>query len=89
MKLLLLLPLALVLAGCSTVSGERQLPDGSILKVRTHRFLWSSEGIEATTKDQQGFEFTLRVLKSNPNVEAMKAIAEGAAQGAAKGVKPL
>lgn len=86
MKITILVCLV-ALTGCSHISGERQLPDGSVLRVRTSRFFWSSEGIEATTKDKQGFEFSLKINKSNPNVEAIKAVAEGVAAGAMKGVQ--
>lgn len=84
-RLMLVGAMGLMLAGCSSVSGTRTLLDGSQLRISSVRFLWSSEGVEASTKDQQGFEFTLKLAKSNPDVEAIKAVAAGVAEGAVKG----
>lgn len=79
---------ALVLCGCSSTSGERQMTDGSVLKVANSRFLWASQGVEMSTKDKDGFEFTLKLQKSNPDIDAIKAVAEGVAAGAVRGAKP-
>lgn len=87
--LLLGLGLAGLLAsGCSSTSGVRVLPDGSKLAISNLRLLWASEGIKATTKDLQGFEFSLEVNKSNPDAQALGAVAEGVAKGIATAAKP-
>lgn len=81
----------LACVGCSSVSGTRSFQDAQgntqTLTIRSKRVLWSSEGITTSTKDANGFEFDLKVSKSNPNVEALSAVAEAAAKGAVQGVK--
>ena len=84
---LVILPL-LLLAGCVQVSGHRS-PDGA-LTISTHRLLWSSEGITFTTSSAADGKFvtTLTVQKSNPDAQAIGAVAEGVAKGLAASVKP-
>jgi hypothetical protein len=76
------------LAGCVQVSGTRK-PDGT-LQVSTHRFFWSSEGINfSTTSASNGnFSTTLSVQKSSTDAAALGAVAAGVAQGLAGAVKP-
>jgi hypothetical protein len=73
----------LSLCGCSMITGSRTMPDGSVLRVSSVRLLWSSEGIDTTTEDG-ALKFGLRVQRSNPDAQALSAVAEGAARGATK-----
>lgn len=87
-ELLAVMAIAAGATGCSSVYGTRTLPDGSQLKISSHRAFWASEGIKASTKDKAGFEFSLEVQKSNPDAQAIGAVAKGVAEGIAAGAKP-
>jgi hypothetical protein len=76
---------ALGLAGCSSISGTRELPDGSRLRISANRLFWASEGVETTVADTNGLRFTLSVQKSSVDSAALSAVAAGVAQGIAAG----
>ena len=71
-----------VSAGCSTSSYVH----GDI-KITQRRFLWDTTGFEVSqTKTADGSVTTnLKLQKSNPNAEAVKAVAEGITQGLVQG----
>lgn len=79
-----LLAPAILLPGCAMVSGKRQ-PDGT-LTVTSWRLFWKSERIEFATSGTN-WSVSLRVGSSITDAQSVKAVAEGAAQGAVKGVK--
>lgn len=82
-----LLPLilisALLLCGCNTSEIEKK-SDGSIRAINS-RWFWSTESYEVEYSTNG---FKAKATKSNPDAESLKAVAEGAAQGAVKGAKP-
>ncbi len=80
---------ALVLAtGCAVVGGTKTAPDGSVLHLRSSRFLWVSEGVRFDLADTNGVRVSLSIDKSHTDVEALSALVEAAAKGAASGLKP-
>lgn len=81
-----LLAIAL-LTGCSFTKGTRTTRNGDILTVQNQRFFWSSQGINFTVRDTNGFSASLSIEKSNPDAQALEATARGAAQGAASSLK--
>lgn len=87
MKTFLVSLACLALCGCANVSGTRA-PDGT-LTIKTSRFLWSSEGIAfgLTSQTNGTLTTTLAVQKSSPDSASLEAIARGAAQGVAQGIK--
>ena len=87
-RIALLLGLTLLVAGCSSITGTRTLPDGTTLTVKSHRWFWSSEAITATTKDTTGFIFELNIGKSTTDATTLGAVAKGVAEGMAKGAMP-
>lgn len=70
--------LAFVSTSCSSISGTRTDTQGNQLKISSTRWFWASDGIDATTKDANGFEFGLKVAKSHPDAESIKASFDGA-----------
>lgn len=76
---------ALVLNGCAFIEGTRYV-DGT-MTVRSSRLLWASEGIDFGVTDTNGFTTHLKVERSNPDAQAIGAVAEGAARGAVQGAK--
>lgn len=85
-NLFLLIPLV---AGCAYITGTRTAPDGSRLSITSSRLLWSSEGVKSSVTDSNGLSFTLEVQKSNPDAQAIGAVAEGVAKGLAQGTTGL
>jgi len=77
----LIVPLLFV-SGCSMSSYAH----GDI-KITQRRFLWDTTGFEVSqTKGVDGsMTTTLKLQKSNPNAEAVKAVAEGITQGLVQG----
>lgn len=71
---------ALLLSGCSYTHLRRG--EASAVNLRC---LWQTEGFEFTS-GTNGLT-TIRIQKSNPDAESLKAIAEGAAKGAVQGAK--
>lgn len=88
LKLLIGLVVIVTMAGCSSTRGRRTTKDGSVLTVSNHRFFWASEGVDFTVRDTNGFSASLSIQKSNPDAQAIGAVAEGVAKGLAAGVKP-
>lgn len=90
MKIKLLIGLVAIaaLTGCSVTKGIRVAKDGSTLAVTNRRLLWNSEGVDFTVKDTNGFAVSLSIQKSNPDAQAIGAVAEGVAKGLAKGAMP-
>lgn len=70
-----------LLAGCAHITGARRAPDGSVLAISSTRFLWDSEGVNFTLTDTNGISVGLGVTKSNPDADAIKAIADGVSAG--------
>ncbi len=73
-----------VLSGCAYVTGTRQAPDGSVLRISSVRWLWQSEGVNFTLSDTNGVRVGLSLAKSNPDAAAIGAAAEGVARGLGK-----
>ena len=86
MKIILSLAL-LALCGCANVTGSRVAPDGSKLQITSTRFFWSSEGIQFTLADTNGFRTTLSVQRSSVDAAAIQAVAAGVVQGMAQSMK--
>lgn len=72
---LILVALILASSGCANISGTRTVtgPDGrpQTLTIKSTRFLWVSEGVQASLTDDQGFTFTLAVARSRPDQESI------------------
>lgn len=83
-----LLPLilisALLLCGCNTSEIEKK-SDGSIRAINS-RWFWSTESYEVEYSTNG---FKAKATKSNPDAESLKAVADGAAHGAASGLNPV
>jgi hypothetical protein len=75
----------LAVSGCCSIKGERVLDDGSVLKISNTRFFWSSEGIDFSVTDLQGFTTSLKVSKSSVDSTALQIAIDGALKAAAQG----
>jgi hypothetical protein len=82
----ILLGLAMVCAGCSTSHVKVESPDGRKMSGFNSRWFWNTEGFSLHSTATNSF--SLEIQKSNPDAESLKAVAEGAAKGAVKGVAP-
>lgn len=61
--------------GCSTIVGTRAA-DGA-LTITSHRFFWTSEGIEFSLADTNRLVTTLKVQKSSTDSTAVAAVFSG------------
>jgi len=87
LALLLTIATALYCSGCKSTSASYDSKSGN-WKASDRRLLLKTEAeITATISPDGKREVTIKA-KSDPNAEAFKAIAEGAAAGAAKMFKP-
>ena len=82
---LTLIPLTMLFAGCSMVSGTRKT-DGTLV-VTSWRMLWKSEAISFTAGDTN-FSATLRIGKSTTDAEATAAVTQAIVTGVVKGFVP-
>lgn len=67
-------------SGCVVVGGQYRAADGSTLRVRTYRLLWMSEAVEFGTTNKD-LSASLRLLNSRPDAQALRAVAQGVAEG--------
>ncbi len=77
----------LLATGCSSITGMRQLADGSRLTISASRLLWASEGIDASVAETNGLSFSLKVQKSGVDAQALGVVTEAAVKGAIQGAK--
>ena len=78
--LILISSLALLSAGCNSINGTKSA-DGS-LKIRANRFMWASEGVDFSVKDEKGFTTTLKVAKSKSDTEMLGTVTSAAVEAA-------
>jgi len=83
-KLMFGIAAACFLTGCCSVSGQKVLPDGSTLSIKSTRWFWSTEGLAFSVTDSNGFTTTLSTQKSSVDVAAINAVIDGMIQAAAK-----
>lgn len=76
---------ALILTGCSMVSGTRRA-DGTLM-VTSWRLLWKSEAIRFSVVSTN-FSSTLEIGSSTTDAAAVESVVKGAVEGAMKGVVP-
>ena len=69
--------------GCNTITFTR-ISGTNTVSVSVSRFLWATESYEASL---DGNSAKLKAMKSTADSAALGAVAEGAARGAAAGVK--
>lgn len=83
-KLLVSFGLYSIIAGCCAMSCSH-LKKGDAT-ASNMRLFWASEGFEFEAATNGAVKIKLQ--KSNPDAESLKAVAQGAAQGVAQGMKP-
>lgn len=71
---------AMICAGCNVTRIQK-----GETKAFNARLFWSTEGFDLNTSSNGTH---VSIQKSNPDAESLKAVAEGAAKGAVKGVAP-
>ena len=69
-----------LLTGCVKVSGTKTA--NGDLKISSHRFVWASEGIDFSVKDDKGFTTSLKVAKSKPDSDVTGVVTEAAIKAA-------
>ncbi len=79
--------LLLLVTGCKSTSASYDASTGN-WKVSDRRVLLRTEAEIAASIDDKGAKTVTIKAKSDANTEAFKAVAEGAASGAAKFIKP-
>lgn len=77
----------LLLAGCSSITGSKVLPDGSKIEVKSTRWFWHSQGIAFKVTDTNGVAAELAVGLSKSDSDSIKSMSEGIAYGVAKAFK--
>lgn len=88
MKFVLLVFLATVMAGCKSTTASYNAKSGK-WNISDRRLLLRTEAEISATVDTNGTKTVNIRAKSDPAAEAIKAAAEGAAAGVARGFKPL
>ena len=77
---------ALALGACKTTSYEHTFADGTKLKATDRRVFVNTQADIAIDVSTNGYKAIKIGVKSDPNAEALKAVAEGVAKGVAAGV---
>lgn len=71
---------AAVLTGCSTSRVTKTMPDGTKFSAFNSRFIWATEGFEATYNTNG--TATIKIQKSNPDAQTAAAVTEAAVRAA-------